>query len=125
MKFLFALLLILLGFFCDLAFADQTRQSGNAFLSPEMLKQQNDPSMNPVSLWVDQGQELFKANCQECHQSVGTITKAVVQFPKWGEGKSSLGQLINIEDQIATCYSKKTGKQLVNDDASILSISIF
>jgi sulfur-oxidizing protein SoxA len=125
MKFLFGLLLIFLGLICDLAYADLTRQSGNAFLSPEMLKQQNDPSMNPLSLWVDQGQELYKANCQECHQSVGTIAKAVVQFPKWSASKSSQGQLINIEDQIASCYSKKTGKELVNDDTNILSLSIF
>jgi sulfur-oxidizing protein SoxA len=125
MRFLFGLLLIFLGLICDLAYADLTRQSGNAFLSPEMLKQQNDPSMNPLSLWVDQGQELYKANCQECHQSVGTIAKAVVQFPKWSASKSSQGQLINIEDQIASCYSKKTGKELVNDDTNILSLSIF
>jgi sulfur-oxidizing protein SoxA len=125
MKCLHVILLLLFGLCSEFVYADLTRQSGNAFLSPEMLKQQNDPSMNPLSLWVDQGQELYKANCQECHQSVGTITKAVVQFPKWGGGKSLLGQLINIEDQIASCYSKKTGKQLANDDANILSLSIF
>jgi sulfur-oxidizing protein SoxA len=115
-------------FFCcvmNSSQAQSVRQSGNVFLSPDMLRQQNDPSLNPLSLWLDQGQELWKSQCQECHSSLSETAKAVVQFPVWKSASPSSGRLINIEDQIVDCWSKKTGKIVSNDAAEILTMSVF
>jgi len=114
-------------FFCiaNLSQAQVVRQSGNTFLSPDMLRQQQDPTLNPVSLWLDQGQELWKSHCQQCHSSVSETAKAVVQFPVWKNVSSTSGNLINVEDQIADCWSKKTGKIIPNDASEILTMSVF
>jgi len=123
---LFALIVSI--FFCCVTNSSQAqsvRQSGNVFLSPEMLRQQHDPSLNPISLWLDQGQELWKSQCQECHSSLSETAKAVVQFPIWKNTSPSSGKLINIEDQIVDCWSKKTGKVVSNDASEILTMSVF
>ena len=114
-------------FFCvaNLSLAQVVRQSGNTFLSPDMLRQQQDPTLNPLSLWIDQGQDLWKSQCQECHSSVSETAKAIVQFPVWKSISASSGKLINIEDQIVDCWSKKTGKIIANDAPEILTMSVF
>jgi len=114
-------------FFCvaNLSQAQVVRQSGNTFLSSDMLRQQQDSTLNPVSLWLDQGQELWKSQCQQCHSSVSETAKAVVQFPVWKGMSSTSGKLINLEDQIADCWSKKTGKTNANDAPEILTMSVF
>ena len=105
--------------------AQSPRQSGNTFLSPDMLRQQQDASINPISLWLDQGQELWKSQCQECHQSVSETAKAVVQFPTWKSSSPTSGKLINLEDQIAECWSKKSGKAMPSDAPEVLTMSVF
>jgi sulfur-oxidizing protein SoxA len=123
---LFALIVSI--FFCCVTNSSQAqsvRQSGNVFLSPDMLRQQHDSSLNPISLWLDQGQELWKSQCQECHSSLSETAKAVVQFPIWKNTSPSSGKLINIEDQIVDCWSKKTGKVVSNDAPEILTMSVF
>ncbi len=105
--------------------AQSVRQSGNAFLSADMLRQQQDSTLNPISLWLDQGQELWKSQCQECHQSVSATAKAVVQFPVWKSTSHTAGKLINLEDQIADCWSKKSGKAMSSEAPEVLTMSVF
>jgi cytochrome c len=86
-------------------------QSGNAFLSPDLLQLQNDASRNPTQLWVEQGLEIWgtpdkKGACVECHKSANQLQNQVTQFPKWSVEKQ---QLINLEDQILAC-AKRSGQ---------------
>lgn len=86
-------------------------QSGNVFLSPDLLQVQNDASRNPTQLWVEQGLEIWgtpekKGACVDCHMSANQLKQQVTQFPKWSADKQ---QLINLEDQILTC-SKRSGQ---------------
>jgi len=105
--------------------AQMPRQSGNAFLSPDMLRQNNDASLNPLGLWLDQGQELFKARCQTCHSSVNKTAQAVVQYPKWQKTNTQPGRLWNLEDQIAHCASRQTGEKLTHESAQVVTLSVF
>jgi sulfur-oxidizing protein SoxA len=86
-------------------------QSGNVFLSPDLLQVQNDASRNPTQLWVEQGLEIWgtpekKGACVDCHKSAHQLKHQVTQFPKWS---ADTQQLINLEDQILTC-SKRSGQ---------------
>jgi len=105
--------------------AQVIRQSGNQFLSPEMLKLQNDPNGNPTVLWIDQGQELWNANCVKCHQEIKELASAVVRYPIL---KSKLGQaskVWNIEDQIIDCFGKISQESLSTEHQNVLALSIF
>jgi sulfur-oxidizing protein SoxA len=73
-------------------------QSGNVFLSPDLLQVQNDASRNPTQLWVEQGLEIWgtpekKGACVDCHKSANQLKQ----------------QVTNLEDQILTC-SKRSGQ---------------
>ncbi len=99
--------------------------SGNAFLSPGLLKLQADVQDSPVSLWLDKGQQQWAdanggASCQSCHNAPDTLRKAVPTFPKLtGNGQ----KLINLEDQIVACRLRagRLGARLDDDD--VLSLS--
>ena len=116
--------ILVLCFYMELP-AQVIRQSGNYFLSPEMKKLQEDASVNPSVLWIDQGQELWNANCSNCHRSIPTIAKAVVQFPKLKIRSNQTPQIWNIEDQISDCYTKTSKKSMSNEDQDVLALSVF
>lgn len=104
---------------------DNPKLSGNAFLSPGLLKLQADVQDSPVSLWLDKGQQQWAdsnggASCQSCHNTPDTLRKAVPGFPKLN---SSGQKLINLEDQIVACRVRagRLGARLDDDD--VLSLS--
>lgn len=105
--------------------AQTHRQSGNDFLSPEMRQEQNDPSVNPIGLWLDQGNELWVSRCQACHANVKITAQAVVQFPIWKNQTSTSGQVINLEDQISDCLSKKHRQTYASEAPEVLTLAVF
>ncbi len=103
--------------------------SGNAFLSPGLLKLQADVQDSPVSLWLDKGQQQWAdrnggTSCQSCHTTPDTLKKAVSTFPKLVSNATSANpKLINLEDQIVACRTRagRLGARLDDDD--VLSLS--
>jgi len=82
------------------------RQSGSVLLSPSNLALQNDPGMHPASLWLLEGEALWKAqpshnspSCASCHGDAQTSMRDVAtKYPR------KLGpQLLNLEGQINQC----------------------
>lgn len=96
------------------------RLSGNQFLSPELIKLSQDLSSNPISLWLDQGEQIWQKECQSCHQSLEKITQAVVDFPKWKNNR-----LMNFEDQMIQCFSKVNSNSLGLESQEVLAISSY
>lgn len=99
--------------------------SGQAFLSPSLKAIQNDPSTNPVSLWLEQGRALWsgaagEASCAQCHGDIEKMKLAATHFPKWS-GKQQ--KLINLEDQILTCSERTLRPYKGLEDADVLSLS--
>jgi sulfur-oxidizing protein SoxA len=104
-----------------------SKQSGNAFLPPGLLKLQNDVQDSPVSLWLDKGKQQWAdstggASCQSCHATPASLRQAVATFPRLTS--TTAGQkLINLEDQIVACRTRagRTAARLEDDD--VLSLS--
>jgi sulfur-oxidizing protein SoxA len=99
--------------------------SGQAFLSPSLRAIQNDPGTNPVSLWLEQGKELWlgqagQTSCAQCHGNIEKMRQAATHFPKWSVKQQ---KLINLEDQILTC-SERTQRPLKGlENTDVLSLS--
>jgi len=107
-----------------LCIAQSSRFSGNAFLSPELLALGKDEASNPLTLWIDQGHELWGSHCQECHGKMASMANSVVHFPKWKSDAAIKGQLINLEDQIGICLSRKSPKKWTNESSEVLALSV-
>ena len=58
-------------------------------------------AMNPVELWVEQGQQAWDRGCVSCHAQ-GDVVKAVPQFPRL----DAQHRLVNLEDQINRCRQR-------------------
>ena len=83
------------------------------------------PAMNPMNLWVDQGQRRWAHECQGCH-SLEEVARSIPRTPRL----DPTGRLINLEDQIHACRLRvqKTSTLPVsssNDDTVTLELSAF
>ncbi len=76
-----ALLLAATVFAADLA-AQDTRRSGFADMSPSTQALQRDDTQNPAMLWVQDGEQRFKADCARCH-SAQSLRGAAARHPAW------------------------------------------
>lgn len=100
-------------------------QSGNAFLSDDLRRMQADASLNPVQLWVDQGQKLWgtspqTGSCFSCHGDVQKLKGVVSRYPQWSEKKQGL---VNLEDQILTCTQRTKAPQTSLENPDVLALS--
>ena len=98
--------------------------SGNDFLTPGLLKLQNDTQNSPVSLWLDKGSALWAdtsggPSCQSCHGAVETLKKSAATHPRI-TGKSAL---VNLEDQITTCSARGGREAFKVEEDEVLALS--
>lgn len=106
-----------------------TKLSGNAFLSPGLLKLQADVQDSPVSLWLDKGQQQWAdtqggASCKSCHNTPDSLRQAVAAFPRLVKNASGNGQrLINLEDQIVACRARAGRLRARAEDDDVLALS--
>jgi len=100
----------------------QTRLSGDHFLSPQLQAMQQDQDVNPVTLWVEKGQTLWRNNCQRCHQAPETLSRAAAEHPRLVT-RNNHARLVNLEDQINSCRQRigQQPKGLEDDDTLSLS----
>ena len=107
------------------AWPTDPKLSGNAFLSPGLLKLQADAANSPVALWLDRGAAAWAdssagPSCQSCHGAADALKASAPGFPRL----TANGQtLINLEDQIVACRARSghTGAKLEDDDVLALS----
>lgn len=104
---------------------EQQNLSGNAFLTPALLALQNNPDSNPVSLWLDQGQALWRdasagPSCSSCHGAIDKLKQAAPSFPRLSADGA---RLINLEDQIVACRGRTAGRRDQLEDPDILALS--
>lgn len=100
----------------------QTRQSGLLFLTPQLQAMQRDPDTNPVSLWRDQGQALWSAQCTGCHPKTEAMKDVATHYPKL-VAINGMHQLRNLEDQINACRQRTEHPAKSLEDADTLSLS--
>jgi sulfur-oxidizing protein SoxA len=73
------------------------RRSGYSFMSPETRAMQDDDTANPATLWVLDGEALWKSNaCAGCHADMKGVA---ARYPKVDAKRG----LINLEQRINAC----------------------
>ncbi len=80
-----------------------------AFLSPELRAQQDDPSRHPGWLWVEQGEALWRdgaRSCQSCHGDIAATAGVAARFP----AVAGDGALLNLEGRIERCRTRHQGE---------------
>jgi L-cysteine S-thiosulfotransferase len=99
-----------------------SRVSGNTFLSPALQALQNDAARNPITLWLERGQTLWQAQCASCHGDISTLKTAAATFPKLAPDGLTLR---NIEDQIVHCNQRHGGNRsdISLDSDTVLALS--
>ena len=100
----------------------QTRQSGLLFLTPPLQAMLRDPDTNPISLWRDQGQALWSAQCTGCHPKTVAMKDVATHYPKL-VAINGMHQLRNLEDQINACRQRTEHPAKSLEDADTLSLS--
>ena len=109
--------------------ASSGRQSGYAMMSPDIQAMQNDPSVNPATFWVEDGQSLWGQNagqkntaCASCHGQTGSSMRGVAaQFPKIMHGR-----LQTLEGQINQCRVGNQGlPSLPYESKALLALTVF
>lgn len=100
----------------------QTLLSGNLFLTPQLQAMQQDADANPISLWIEKGQTLWRDSCQSCHNSPQTLRSSAAEHPRL-KTTANASRLINLEDQINLCRQRvgQHPKGLEDDDTLSLS----
>ena len=107
--------------------ATEVRQSGRRFLSPDLLRLQDDPAASPVGLWLERGAAAWTAvpphgkSCAACHGSTiqpgQAMASAATRYPRLSaDGRT----LINLEDQIRQCWTR-SGATV--EDEEVLALS--
>ncbi len=123
MKFLKAIIGVLLTLMVSIVSAQDKRTSSSVYLSKQMLELQNDATRNPITLWQERGQNLWQGQCKSCHGDIETLKRSAATFPRLGaDGKS----LVNLEDQIIRCQArqKPTSNTLESEDVLSLSAAL-
>jgi sulfur-oxidizing protein SoxA len=104
------------------------RQSSYIIMSPQTKAMQDDPTLNPATFWIMDGESLWSQKpssqspaCSECHSQVNTSMKGVsATFPK-----SVRGQLLNLDGQINHCRTTKQQQTVWPlESKALLSMSV-
>lgn len=93
------------------AIAPSDLRSGKEFVAPETRAQQDDLTINPGMLWVEQGEKLWRApagpegkSCGSCHGEPSTLEGAATRYPLYD---ARLGRLVNLEARIQHCRAER------------------
>jgi sulfur-oxidizing protein SoxA len=118
--------------FAICAWADpvgSARQSSYALMSPENRAMQDDPSQNPATFWVLDGESLWQTAsgkrqiaCATCHGTEATSMKGVAaSFPKF-VGSA----LLNLSDQINVCrQTRQAGEPYAPESKPLLALTSY
>lgn len=93
------------------AFAPGDLRSGREFVSPETQAQQDDLTVNPGMLWVEQGEKLWREPagaggqaCASCHGEPSSLKGVAARYPVYD---TKLGWLLNLEGRIQHCRAER------------------
>jgi sulfur-oxidizing protein SoxA len=93
------------------AIAPADLRSGRAFLSPETQAQQDDLSVNPGMLWVEQGEKVWhepagaeQKACAACHGEPARMRGVAARYPGYD---AALGRLLDLEGRIRHCRTER------------------
>ena len=86
-------------------------RSGREFVSPATQAEQDDLSVNPGMLWVEQGSKLWHEDsgsearsCASCHGEPSSLRGVAARYPLFD---AALGRLLNLEARIRHCRTAR------------------
>jgi L-cysteine S-thiosulfotransferase len=93
------------------AIAPSDLRSGKEFVAPETRAQQDDLTVNPGMLWVEQGEKLWRESagsagrsCASCHGEPASMKGVATRYPLYD---TKLGRLLNLEGRIQHCRAER------------------
>jgi L-cysteine S-thiosulfotransferase len=103
-------------------------KSGREFLTPDTQAQQDDLTLNPGMLWVEQGEKLWAEaagpqgkSCASCHGEVSSLKGVAARYPAYDP---SLRRLLNLEGRIQQCRTEhQGGKALAYESQELLALT--
>ena len=110
------------------AIAPADLQSGREFVSPETRAQQEDPSVNPGMLWVEQGGKLWQEaagaedkSCASCHGEPSSMAGVAARYPAY-DAKAQ--RLLNLEARIQQCRTdRQRAEPLAYESQPLLALT--
>ena len=109
----------------------EDRRSGYFFLSRETQAMQNDDVSNPGTLWVNEGEVLWRKtegqagkSCAACHQDAAVSMKGVAaRYPAFDGGA---GRVINLEQRINWCrVDRQQAPPLAYESEALLALTTY
>jgi L-cysteine S-thiosulfotransferase len=98
------------------------RRSGFEDMAPATQALQRDDNANPGFLWVQGGQQRFKANCEGCH-TAASLRGVATRYPAFD---AHLGQPLNLAGRIKQCATRDGHRQpLTLDNEALLELEVF
>lgn len=98
-------LVFLLAGLAAAAAAQEARKSGYEFMGRETRAMQADDAVNPATLWLLDGEALWKPNCAGCHGDAAASMKGVAaRYPRQD---AKAGRLLNLEGRINYCRTDR------------------
>ena len=113
------------------AIAPQDRKSGYAGMSAENRAMQDDDTINPATLWVLDGEALWKTKagsagkaCVDCHDDAHASMKGVAaRYPAFDK---VLGRPVNLEQRINLCRANhQQAAPLAYESRELLALTAF
>ena len=110
------------------AIAPSELRSGKDFVSPETRAQQEDLTVNPGMLWVEQGEKLWREaagaegkSCATCHGEPSTFAGVAARYPAY-DAKAQ--RLLNLEARIQQCrVERQKAAPLAYESQPLLSLT--
>jgi len=110
------------------AIAPSELRSGKDFVSPETRAQQEDLTVNPGMLWVEQGEKLWREaagaegkSCATCHGEPSTLAGVAARYPAY-DAKAQ--RLLNLEARVQQCrLERQKAAPLAYESQPLLSLT--
>lgn len=104
--------------------------SGTTFISDDLRERQQDPTMNPGMLWVDEGARLWESAtgaagkaCADCHGGPDAMTGVAARYPAF---EPAAGTLLNLEGRINRCRTvHQQAEPLAYESDPLLALTAF
>jgi L-cysteine S-thiosulfotransferase len=104
------------------------QKSGVEFQSKSNRERQEDLTVNPGMLWVDQGAQMWSKaegaagkSCQDCHGAPETMKGVAARYPVWD---AKAGRLHSLDTRVQQCRSERQkGAPLAPESEGLLALT--